>query len=54
MATLRGHSGQITDISIDRSNQYIASGSLDKVLYKLNFMKKIKEILSLGVDSSLG
>jgi len=34
VVTFRGHSGQITDISIDKGNQYIASGSLDKVNYR--------------------
>lgn len=30
MATLRGHSGEVTDISLSVDNTMIASGSLDK------------------------
>ena len=31
IATFRGHAAQITDISVNYENTFIASGSLDKV-----------------------
>ena len=38
IATLRGHSAQITDISINMENTLLASGSLDKVCQSLVFL----------------
>lgn len=32
LATLRGHSGEITDIAINYENTYLAAGSCDKVI----------------------
>ena len=37
LATLRGHSGEISDLAINRENTLIAAGSCDKVRISLTF-----------------